>query len=289
MTGARGFIGGRMVAWLEARSIPVVGWTREQVDLEDHDSVAAAVLELDPSLVLHLAAVPARSADTDWQLIAQEVSMLDALAAALPEATTLVYCGSMAEIGHSGIHDEQVWCRPNTLYGMAKFAGTNRALALAASGRSLKVARLFGVYGPGEASHRLIPTLVRQLVRSEQVKLSDGLQVRDFVHVDDVCTALWCLASRAGTPTLVNIGTGKGVKVGDVSRLVADILKVDAQLLQFGAIPRRHVDEEMLVANTVLLHEATGLRLAQHFFEPENLLCEYVRELARHFDPKLLR
>lgn len=282
VTGAGGFIGGRMRGWLDERSIPVTGWTRADVDLEDRAAVARAMSALNPGIVLHLAAIPARADDDDWRLIARETAMLDSLAEALPPEALLIHCSSMAEIGISGTHDERVWCRPHTLYGMAKYAATSRALALAGAGRAVRVARLFGVYGPGEGAQRLIPHLVSKLARSEPAKLSDGRQIRDFVHVDDVCAALWALASTPVTslPGLVNIGTGHGLVVAEVARAVAATLGADPMLLQFGAIGRRHVDEAELVAQVGLLRETTGLALPQHAIGPAPRFVDYVNDLA---------
>jgi len=281
-----------MMQWMSERSITATGWTRADVDLEDPGSVALAMAAIKPDIVFHLAAIPAKASDNDWRLIRREVIMLDALAAALPRNGVLVYCGSMAEIGYSGVHDEEVFCRPNTLYGMAKSAASNRALALANASRQIRVARLFGVCGPGEAPQRLIPTVVSQLVRSKPVELSDGEQIRDFVHVSDVCKALWALATTQNNnpPPLTNVGTGSGVKVRDLCCSVAKILNCDPQLLKFGAIPRRHVDEEELVADVALLQRITGLTLPQHVREfgahglrmshPIHPFVDYVKELA---------
>ena len=282
VTGAGGFIGGRMRDWLEERSIPVTGWTRADVDLENRAAVAEAMSALNPGIVLHLAAIPARADDSDWRLIARETAMLDSLAGSLPPDALLIYCSSMAEIGFSGVHDEQVWCRPRTLYGMAKYAATNRALALAGAGRAIRVARLFGVYGPGEGTQRLIPHLVSKLARSEPAELSDGRQIRDFVHVDDVCAALWALAATPVTslPGLINIGTGHGLSVAAVARAVAAALGTDPKLLQFGAIGRRHVDEAELVAHVGLLRETTGLALPQHAIGPAPRFVDYVNDLS---------
>lgn len=287
VTGSGGFIGGRMLSWLRQRDIAATGWGRADVDLEDRAAITAAVSALNPGIILHFAAIPARAADSDWGLIARETAMLDALAEALPRRALLVYCGSVAEVGHSGTHDEDVWCRPRTLYGMAKYAATNRALALAGAGHTVRVARLFGVYGPGESPQRLIPGLVAQLARSAPAKLSDGLQIRDFVHVDDVCEALWALGSTppARLPGLINIGTGQAVSVADACRSVAAVLGADPALLQFGAIERRHVDEEELVARVDLLKQVTGLVLPQHAIGPKPRFVDYVRALAADIKP----
>jgi nucleoside-diphosphate-sugar epimerase len=282
VTGCNGFIGSRLLRWLKQRSVEATGWTRRDVDMEDRVAVAGAIGRLQPSVIFHCAAVPAQASDTDWHLVARESAMLDALADAQPEGAVLIYCGSVAEVGHSGVHDETIWCRPRTLYGTAKYAARNRALALAATGQAVRVARLFGVYGPGEGPQRLIPALVGQLVQGRPVELSDGSQIRDFVHVDDVCEAMWRFASggQEAFPTLLNIGTGQGVTVAEVCRAVVSVLGADPDLLRFGAIPRRHVDEQILVADCSLLAKTLDLDFTQRTAGLGEKFVDYVNALV---------
>lgn len=253
ITGAGGFVGRRMVERLRAEGRRVVGWTRAAGDLRDADAVQSAVADIRPALIFHLASQPPGPGAEDWSRVADEQRMLSNLAYAMRDHCTLVYTGSMAEYGRPGILRESDPCIPDTAYGCAKFAGTNLAVALrATSGLDIRAARLFGVYGPGEAPTRLLPSLIGKLRAGAIVPLSDGKQVRDFIHVDDVCAALVAFgaASPDTAPAVANIGTGKGVSVTDVCTMVADILDADPALLQFGAFPRRAVDQDCLIAYT---------------------------------------
>ena len=253
VTGAEGFIGRRLVARLSARGEQVTAWKRADADLLDEGAVAERLAQIKPARCFHLAGVSARQEGASWRPAAAEVQMLLNVARHLPGACTLIYSGSMAEYGRSGRFDENARCEPNTAYGFAKFAGTNQALALRAlTGREVRVARLFGVYGPGERKPRLGPMLVSSLLAGQSVPLSDGKQIRDFVHVDDVCDCLMALTAEA-VPPVLNVGTGVGITVREVCEAVAAELCADPQLLQFGALPRRDVDEDMLVADTTLL------------------------------------
>src|SRR4029077_7562100 len=77
------------------------------------------------------------------------------------------------------------------IYGASKAAGGLLATAIAANlGVRLRILRLFKVYGPGEASHRLLPNLVTGLSQGRRIPLSAGTQVLDFVYVEDVVEAL---------------------------------------------------------------------------------------------------
>lgn len=256
VTGSTGFIGRRLVERLRSSGRNVVGWTRAHGDLRDAAAVRSVLDDLRPEKVFHLASPPPGSTAEDWSRIAGEQLMLGNLAYAMPRDATLVYTGSMAEYGRSGTLREQDQCTPDTAYGCAKFAGTSLAVSLrTAPGLDIRAARLFGVYGPGESRTRLLPALIEKLRAGDAVPLSDGMQTRDFIHVDDACDALIALSavSRENAPAIVNIGTGQGLRVAEICRTVADILGAAPALLQFGALPRRAVDQDCLVADTEVL------------------------------------
>jgi nucleoside-diphosphate-sugar epimerase len=241
-----------MMKYLALHGVEAFGWTRQLGDLRDLDTVKRYLAEFKPTRILHLAARPVGADSDQWGVVADEQRMLTNLAITMPLHCQLIYSGTMAEYGRSGYFDESDWCAPDTAYGCAKYSCSTLALAMR-SMRSLdiRVARLFGVFGPGEHAQRLLPSVIARLLRGEEIRLSDGLQVRDFIHVDDVCEALWQLFDANELPgNLVNVGTGAGVSVRHVCLMVADILGADADLLKFGAIERRPVDQDCLVAIT---------------------------------------
>lgn len=266
VTGASGFIGRRLLGKGNETGLDIVGWSRTDVDLCDPVAVRAKVTALAPDTVIHLAATPPARFGDGWSDVAREVSMLSYLAAAMSDRSRLIVAGSMAEYGCSGTHAEHDLRIPNTAYGLAKMAGSDHALALAASGKDVVVARLFGVYGAGETSARLLPTVVDRLKRNLPVPLSDGEQIRDFVHVDDICACLLEIGRLAVAPDVLNVGTGHGLSVRDACLRIADFLGDAPALLEFGAVERRRVDEDLLVADTRLLQRQLGHVPPQRFF-----------------------
>jgi nucleoside-diphosphate-sugar epimerase len=132
------------------------------------------------------------------------------------------------------------------LYGASKAAGSLCALSSARSlGLPTAIGRIFGVFGPGEAEHRLLPSLVRHLTRGQRVPLSDGRQRRDFLAVDDVVGALLALAhalEREPRQGVFNIGTGAPVSIRRFSEIVASVLAAPLDLLGFGDLPSRPDD-----------------------------------------------
>lgn len=219
--------------------------------------------------MIHLAAAGVSPTDRDSSTIfrvnASLAPQIVSIAAKLG-ARAVVLAGSSAEYRSPQQFvplDEDAPLETGKLYGASKAAGGILALANgAAEGLPVGVLRLFNVYGPGEGPHRLLPSLVRDLVASRQVKLSAGTQIRDFVHIDDVCggliAALTALADKKMPAGAYNLATGTGRSVGDFARTVARAVNADPALLQFGALPFRPDDLPYVVGSPAKLREACG-------------------------------
>ena len=261
VTGAGGFIGEYLARHLRRRDRDVVAWRRVDVDLTDPDAVQEAVAGVRPRVVYHLASVGLRREEVhDPATVATNVAMVANLVAAMPSGALLVLAGTMSEYGEGGVLSEARPCRPTTAYGISKFAAGAYALAYGPERHvRVHVMRIFATYGRGEGDYRLFPSLVRGLRGGRPVALSDGSQVRDFVHAADVTEAMVRVAEEHAEECLVsNVGTGVGLPVGDVCRWVADALGADRALLAFGARPRSPGDADVLVADTQRLRRLAG-------------------------------
>jgi dTDP-glucose 4,6-dehydratase len=105
-------------------------------------------------------------------------------------------------------------------------------------------ARLFTVYGPGEHSGRLLPSLLETAMSGNPLKLTAGSQQRDFTYVEDVAEGLLRLGLCQAKPgEIVNLATGKLTSVRHFAETAARILQIPSQALNFGQLPTR--TEEM--------------------------------------------
>lgn len=280
VTGANGFIGSRMVEYLVDSGVETLGFTRSMGDLTDTGAVKQMLYEFKPERIIHLAAISANTINESWHGVAQEQRMLSNLAHSMADHATLIYAGSMAEHGYSGVFSETSPCAPDTAYGCAKHAGTNLALALRCTRQlDIRVARLFGVFGPGEAPTRLLPMLIARLNRGVAVQLTDGMQQRDFIHVDDVCALLDAYSRLTEKcPSILNFGTGVGVTVRAVCEMVADILGADRDLLEFGSVVRRQLDQNILIANTTEL--SNFFKVPTQFWSDKKMAAKCVMQMT---------
>ena len=252
----------------------------QQLDLADADAVKRAIESFRPQIVFHLAAVGvSHDRAHDPLVICENVvslrNLMDALEACdHPGRPTLVMAGTMAEYGAAPSPiAETAPCRPTTAYAISKYV-CSRLMEQYASSKGIDgvVARLFHVYGPNEPENRLIPTLVARLPAGDTVSLSDGLQSRDFVHLDDVCEALARLGiTPAAAGQVVNVGTGKALTIREVVEKMATLLGADPSLLRFGSRERSPGDEDFLEADVTRLRALLSWVPPQRFLSPESL------------------
>lgn len=281
VAGGTGFIGrvlarkleegGASVFVLARRQHPSSG-TRRSIVVEDW-SPQALERALAPhrfAAVFNLAAygVSPMARDAD-EMVRVNVAAASALvrAAKACGAKVHVHVGSCSEydasLATTAIAEDHP-LETRRLYGASKAAGTLVASAAAAAEElAFVAARLFHVYGPGEADYRLMPTLARRLLAGERVPLSPGTQVRDFLHVDDAVGGLIALASAGmanGGQHIVNLGSGAAKSVRDFALAVAAATRTSPGLLGFGDLQFRHDDVMHLVADTRRLEKLTAWR-----------------------------
>lgn len=64
------------------------------------------------------------------------------------------------------------------------------------------------VYGPNQYPEKLIPRFIQQLLAKEPITIQgDGSNVRAFLHVKDVCSALKLILEKGEIGEIYNIGS----------------------------------------------------------------------------------
>lgn len=277
VTGATGFIGSHVVRELGARGLDVRATVRstsdrtavadlvDQVDwvecdlsrassgqlqelCESVDACIHAAWYVEPGKYAHA------SENVSW--VGTSMRLLEALAAR--GCGRAVYLGTCFEYDHRpGYLAEDSPTRPWTLYGAAKLSTALMGARLAERmGVDFSWARLFYQFGPCEQERRLVPHVVRTLLAGEEVAVTEGRQIRDFLHVADVAAALVDVAGSDHTGA-VNIGSGRPVSVRDVVQCIAEIVD-GSERVRFGARPDSPSDPPFICANNEVLEKEVG-------------------------------
>ena len=162
-------------------------------------------------------------------------------------------------------------------YGQAKHAAGKVLEAWArGAGRKAVWLRPFVVYGPGQGGNMAIPYALRCARERTPGEFSEGLQFRDFVHVDDVAEGI--AAAALGLPDLkpafaiCNLGRGEPVRLRDVLERIA--VQTNSQdLFRFGARPMRPGEPQEQYADVAAAAELFGWRAKIPWEQGVDALC----------------
>lgn len=155
--------------------------------------------------------------------------------------------GTCAEYDTSpGMLTTETPLAPSTLYAASKASAflTLRSF-FAASESSFAWCRLFYLYGEGEDERRLVPSIRRHLSAGQEMALTSGTQVRDFLDVAEAAGMIAdvALGQQQGA---VNVCSGDGITVHALAERIADEYG-RRDLLRFGERPDNAFDPPVVV------------------------------------------
>jgi dTDP-glucose 4,6-dehydratase len=123
-------------------------------------------------------------------------------------STDEVYGESMITENEKKKHEGSILCPTNP------YAATKAAAELIAKSyyHSFKmpiiITRGNNVYGPNQYPEKLIPIFIQQLLKDKPVTIQgDGSNIRAFLHVNDVCSALKLVLEKGQIGEIYNIGS----------------------------------------------------------------------------------
>jgi dTDP-L-rhamnose 4-epimerase len=174
--------------------------------------------------------------------------------------------------------------RPNlvSVYALTKYMQERLTLTVApAYGMEAVALRLFNVYGPGQALSNpytgVLAIFAARLLNNKPVMIfEDGLQRRDFVHVDDVAGAfLLTLARPEAAGGVFNIGSGAEITVLEVARALARAMGKESSPAELVGKARAG-DIRHCFADVSLAAERLGYRPSRVMAESLGELVEWV-------------
>jgi dTDP-glucose 4,6-dehydratase len=132
-------------------------------------------------------------------------------------STDEVY-GSIAE----GSWDEEEPLLPNSPYAASKASSDLLARSYFRTyGFDVRITRCSNNFGTHQFPEKVIPLFVTNLIDSKKVPLyGDGMNIRDWLHVDDHCRGIQLVAEGGRTGEIYNIGGGTELTNRELTTLI---------------------------------------------------------------------
>lgn len=126
-------------------------------------------------------------------------------------------------LGETGLFTEQTPYDPSSPYSASKAASDHLVRAYQRTyGISTTLSNCSNNYGPYHFPEKLIPLMILNLFEGKELPIyGDGLNVRDWLYVDDHAEALWVILTGGGVGQTYNVGgNNEWTNIAIVRRLI---------------------------------------------------------------------
>lgn len=250
VTGGAGFLGLHLCERLAAEGWTVHATSRSArgptpgirwwaADLADLEAARALLDAVKPELVFHLAGAVTGAQEaslvhaTHHSHATSALNLLSLLAGR--SVQRLVLTGTLLE--PAGAVETAV---PSSPYGAAKLVSALYArMFFRYFSAPVVVARPFVTYGPRQHPDKVLPYVIRSLLRGEAPRLGNGDWRADWVYVDDVIEGLLRAGTRPGLEGAeIDLGSGQLVPLRDLVLRIGGLLAAPDRI-RFGELGDR--------------------------------------------------
>ena len=253
VAGGTGLAGSAIVRAYQAAGEEVIPVSRKVVDLLDRAATFAFIKDVKPSLIVDAAAkVGGIGANNTYpvEFLSDNVRIQSNLmeAAHAADVEKFIFLGSSCIYPRDcaqPIKEEYLLTGPleetNSAYAVAKIAGIELIKSFRKEyGRtwiSLMPTNLYGINDNFElqGSH-VLPAFIRRFVEAAEKNApietlwGTGSPRREFLHVDDLASAVVHLGKNYNSSDHLNIGTGEDLTIKELAELVAELAGFKGEL-----------------------------------------------------------
>ncbi|EDL3313452.1 CDP-paratose synthase [Salmonella enterica subsp. enterica serovar Enteritidis] len=235
--GAFGFLGSRLTSYFESRHT-VIGLARKRnneatinnIIYTTENNWIEKIVEFEPNIIINTIACYGRHNEPATALIESNILMpIRVLESISSLDAVFINCGTSLP--------------PNTsLYAYTKQKANELAAAIidkvCAKYIELKLEHFYGAF---DGDDKFTSMVIRRCLSNQPVKLTSGLQQRDFLYIKDLLTAFDCIINNVNNfPKFhsIEVGSGKAISIREYVETVKNITKSNS-IIEFGVVKER--------------------------------------------------
>jgi GDP-L-fucose synthase len=261
IAGHRGMVGSAIKRRLENEGYHnLICKTSSELDLRNQQAVKAFFVNEKPDIVIDAAARVGgilANRDYPWQFLYENLQIQNNIIAAAHEndVQKLIFLGSSCiypKLAEQPLKEDSLLNGPleptNQWYAIAKIAGVKMVEALREQyGRDYVSLMPTNLYGPNdnfdlETSH-VLPAMIRKFHDAKEAGHTpvtlwgSGSPMREFLHVDDVASAVLFTLTNKMEHDLYNVGTGKDITIKQLAETIQNITGHEGEVIWDSSKP----------------------------------------------------
>lgn len=286
VTGAGGFIGSHLAerlielganvrAMVHYNALGTWGWLDQSElaqemevvsgDICDRDCVHEAMTGVD--VAFHLAAliaIPYSYRAPESYVRTNVIGTLNVVQAARELGTSRVVHTSTSEVYGTARYvpiDEKHPLQGQSPYSASKLSADKMAESFHLSfDVPLVTVRPFNTFGPRQSARAVIPTIITQCLVGESVRLGSTTPTRDLNFVGNTVDGFLKAATEPkAIGRTINLGSGREISVGDLAKMIADIMGQSITIeCDENRLRPNNSEVERLLADNTLARELLG-------------------------------
>ena len=273
------------------------GYRFVKADIRDSDAVEKSVAEFAPDAIVHFAAEshvdrsilspqPVIETNLHGTFTLLEAARRHSVSRFIHVSTDEVY-GSIDPPAEA---DELYPLKTSSPYSASKGGSDLLALSYFTTYKlPVIVTRASNNYGPYQFPEKLIPLMISNALEDRRLPIyGDGLQVRDWLHVDDHCRAIAALLDKGRPGEIYNIGGNRALPNLDVVKKILAATGKPDSLLE-TVVDRPGHDRRYALSSEKIMRETawspqvefeTGLGMTIAWYRQNAAWVEHVRSGA---------
>lgn len=133
------------------------------------------------------------------------------------------------------------------------------------------------IYGPGENSPRLINTSIRKILKGDKPLFSEGMQMYDFIYVDDAAEIFYLLGEKGKPEKTYYIGSTCPKKLREFIEELHNAIDANADI-GLGELPFNGVSLDYSLFDVYSVKKDTGYVPLISFSEGVKRTAEWIKE-----------